>query len=94
MLESKWRIVVGFARRTTVVSFRRTTAKGYNRQRTTMVGFKWRMLVVRGELQVENLQLTNTGGLPQRTTVVNIIWRTRAMSDREQRWWASNGACY
>ena len=46
MVGFKWRTVMGFARRRTVVSFRwRTTAMGYRRG-TTVVGLKWRTLIM------------------------------------------------
>ena len=45
-----------------------------NYSNTTVLCFKWKTLVVGGELQVENyrgwLQMKNGGGLSRRTTVV------------------------
>ena len=65
----------GLPQRTTVVNFRwRTTALGYKR-RTRVAGFKWRTLAISGLLQVNTysdwLQMENSGGFPQRTTVVD-----------------------
>ena len=63
--------MVSFKWRTTA----RSRAKGY-RRRTTVMGFKWKTLVMRGLLQVNDynswFQMKNGCGFPLRTTVVTL----------------------
>ena len=75
-----------------MVSFKwRTTARGRAegyRRRTTVMGFKWKTLVIRGLLQVNNynswFQMKNGGDFPRRTTVVSFRWGTAALGYRRR----------
>ena len=52
------------------------------------MGFKWKTLVMRGVLQVNNynswFQMKNGGDFPRRTTVVSFRWRTAALGCRRR----------
>ena len=69
-----------------MVSFKwKTKALGYIR-RTTVVGFKWKMLVVSCLLQVNNAVVSfkwrTMVGFARRTTVVSLRFRNRVIGYR------------
>ena len=67
------------------------------RQKTAVVGFKSRTLVVGGELQVENnsdwLQMENSGGPSKQNDNGKLQMENYSNGPQKEKkpWWASNG---